>query len=632
MYFRNITSLVLFMALISIQSMKASHYMGGEISYEHISGNDYKIRLKIIRDCGGIPLGSSATIEISSPGAQNTNILLNSVSVTDVTQLCPGQQSKCSSPNVGLFGSEEHIFEATRSFPPLANNASYTLALTAGCCRNNAITNLQSPAGNQMYIYTTLQPNLTIKNNSPKILNRAVAYFCNNRPAVISPNAYDKDGDQLRYSFVAPKTVGNTPIPYTSGLSVTNPLVCSSPITINPATGEIRFTPSQQQVAVLSVLIEEFRGGIQIGSMIHEMQIWIANCTNTPPVINPVSSQIATVGSSLCIPIVATDADNNNIALSAVSGLMSQGATFVLNNSTAGASAGTFCFTPTAANQGQTYTVTINARDNQCPVSASTAMSFNITVSGNCPKTGVSFVTTPATCGLNSGTATATLSPIGIAPYSYFWTGAGNFTAFTQQITGLAAGNYSVTVIDARGCIGQNTVAVGRADQLQQLGTVTHATCKFKNGAISVTAVGGTPPYTYKLNGGAGQFTGNFTGLNAGTYTVQVIDANGCNGQATYVVTSSNDTIKPTITCPPNILKTMSPLNATSMSFSIGTPVVTDNCGVASVVKNGPTSYPAGITNVIWTVTDTSGNQNTCTQKIEVRSKMTSIPAVKELK
>lgn len=632
MYFRKSAYLVLFLILISSQMINASHYMGGEISYEHISGNDYKVRLKIVRDCSGVPLSTSMTIDITSPGSASSSLIMNKISTTDVTQLCPGQQSRCSSPNVGLFGSEEHIFEATRSFPPLANNASYTLALTAACCRNNAITNLQSPAGYQMYLYTTLHPNLTIKNNSPKILNRAVAYFCNNRPAVISPNAYDKDGDQLRYSFVAPKTVGNSPIPYTPGLSVTNPLVCSSPITINPTTGEIRFTPSQQQVAVLSVLVEEFRGGIQIGSMIHEMQIWITNCTNTPPVINPVSSQIATVGSSLCIPIVATDADNNNIALSAVSGLMSQGATFVLNNSTAGASAGTFCFTPTAANQGQTYTVTINARDNQCPVAASTAMSFNITVSANCPKTGVSFVTTPATCGLNSGTATATLSPVGIPPYSYFWTGAGNFTAFTQQITGLAAGNYSVTVIDARGCIGQNTVAVGRADQLQQIGNVSHATCKLKNGAISVTAVGGTPPYTYKLNGGAGQPVGNFTGLNAGTYTVQVTDANGCNGQATYVVTSSIDTMKPTIICPHNLVKVMSPIKATSMTIAIGSPLVTDNCGIASVVKNGPTSYPAGITNVTWTVTDTSGNQNTCTQKIEVRSKMTSIPAVKEVK
>lgn len=612
------------MSLISVQYMEASHFMGGEISYEHISGNDYKIRLKIIRDCGGIPLGTSQSIEVSSPGASTSYLTLNRVSTTDVTQICPGQVSKCASAS-GQFGSEEHIFEATRSLPPLANNGFYTLALTGACCRNSAITNLQNPSSHQLYISTTLNPNLTLKNNSPKILNRAVAYFCNNKPAVISPNAYDKDGDQLKYSFVNPKSSATNPIPFSSGLSVSNPLISSSPITINPTTGEIRFTPSQQQVAVWSVLVEEFRGGIQIGSMVHEMQIWITNCNNNPPVINPVSSQIATVGSSLCIPIVATDVDNNNIALTAVSGLMSQGATFVINSSTAGTSAGTFCFTPTASNQGQTYTVTINALDNQCPVAASSAMSFNITVSGNCPKTGVSFESTPATCGLNSGTATATLSPAGLPPFNYLWTGPGNFTAYTQQITGLAPGNYSVTVIDSRGCIGQNTLAIGRADQLQQIGTVTHATCKLKNGAISVTAVGGTPPYTYKLNGGAGQPVGNFTGLNAGNYTVKVIDVNGCNGQATYVVTSSIDTIKPTITCPPNIVKTMSPLNASSMSITIGNPVVSDNCAVASVVKSGPNSYPTGITNVTWTVTDTSGNQNACTQKVEVRGKQTSV-------
>lgn len=631
MYFRSITCLVLFIALVSLQSMKASHYIGGEISYEYISGNDYKIRLKIVRDCSGVPLGSTASIEISSPGSSNVPLTLNRVTSTDVTQLCPGQVSKCASAS-GQFGCEEHFFEAMRAFPPLPNNASYTIALNSACCRNNAITNLQSPSSQNLYISTTLNPNLTIKNSSPKILNRAVSYFCNNRPAVISPNAYDKDGDQLRYSLVNPKSYANNIIPYTPGLSVTNPIVCSTPISINPITGEIRFTPSQNQVAVLSVLVEEFRGGVQIGSMIHEMQIWITNCANTPPVINPVSSQIATVGTNLCIPIQATDADSNSIVLNAVSGLMSQGATFNLSNSSPGNANGTFCFTPTAAHLGQTYTVTINALDNQCPIAASTAMTFNITVSGNCPKTGVNFASTPATCGLNSGTATATLSPIGTPPYSYFWSGAGSFTAFTQQVTGLAAGNYSVTIIDARGCIGQNTVSIGRADQLQVIGTVTNATCKLKNGSITVNAVGGTAPYTYRLNGGTGQATGIFGSLNAGNYTVQVTDANGCNGQASYTLTSANDTIKPAITCPPNVLKTMSPLNASSMPIAIGSPQVSDNCGVASTVKNGPTAYPVGITYVTWTVTDTSGNQKSCTQKVEVKSKISSLPPVKQVK
>ena len=68
--------------------------------------------------------------------------------------------------------------------------------------------------------------------------------------------------------------------------------------------------------------------------------------------------QTVTGGSNHCIPIQATDIDNNNITLTAASGLLPQAATFTVNNSTPGAASGTFCFTPTAAHLGQTYTVT----------------------------------------------------------------------------------------------------------------------------------------------------------------------------------------------------------------------------------------------------------------------------------
>jgi hypothetical protein len=113
---------------LSVQFAWASHFMGGEISYEYLSGNDYKVRLKIIRDCSGVPLSSSLVLEVSSPGIAASSFTLNRVSQTDVTPLCPGQQSRCISTS-GVVGCEEHIFEATRTFPPLANNGSYTIGI-----------------------------------------------------------------------------------------------------------------------------------------------------------------------------------------------------------------------------------------------------------------------------------------------------------------------------------------------------------------------------------------------------------------------------------------------------------------------------------------------------------------------
>jgi hypothetical protein len=42
--------------------------------------------------------------------------------------------------------------------------------------------------------------------------------------------------------------------------------------------------------------------------------------------------------------------------------------------------------------------------------------------------------------------------------------------------------------------------------------------------------------------------------------------------------------------------------------YLLGTPVTADNCTVASVTNNAPASYSVGTTNVVWTVTDASGN------------------------
>ncbi len=51
---------------------------------------------------------------------------------------------------------------------------------------------------------------------------------------------------------------------------------------------------------------------------------------------------------------------------------------------------------------------------------------------------------------------------------------------------------------------------------------------------------------------------------------------------------------------------------------SLGTPATGDNCGVASVTNNAPSTFPLGNTAVTWTVTDMNGNTNTATQIVVV--------------
>ena len=78
------------------------------------------------------------------------------------------------------------------------------------------------------------------------------------------------------------------------------------------------------------------------------------------------------------------------------------------------------------------------------------------------------------------------------------------------------------------------------------------------------------------------------------------------------------DTTNPTITAPVNITTTTNTA-CTATGVALGTPTTGDNCSVASVTNNHPsTTYPLGSTTVIWTVTDAAGNSATANQTVTV--------------
>lgn len=124
----------------------------------------------------------------------------------------------------------------------------------------------------------------------------------------------------------------------------------------------------------------------------------------------------------------------------------------------------------------------------------------------------------------------------GVMPYEYNLDG-GTY-ASDSTFTGLAAATYVVGVRDANGCIDTLHVTLTEPGILQlSLVAVSDAVCfEESNGSIEVAAASGTPPYQYSLDGISFQGGGLFEGLAAGTYTVTVMDANGCLDDLTETV------------------------------------------------------------------------------------------------
>ncbi|MDD3011252.1 MAG: HYR domain-containing protein, partial [Bacteroidales bacterium] len=101
------------------------------------------------------------------------------------------------------------------------------------------------------------------------------------------------------------------------------------------------------------------------------------------------------------------------------------------------------------------------------------------------------------------------------------------------------------------------------------------------------------------------------------TNTFEVTDASGNTTTCSFMVTV-NDSENPTLTCPADITSNTTPGHCYASGIALGTLVTGDNCGVAGISNNAPVNFPVGNTLVVWTVTDISGNVQTCEQTVTI--------------
>ncbi len=229
-------------------------------------------------------------------------------------------------------------------------------------------------------------------------------------------------------------------------------------------------------------------------------------------------------------------------------------------------------------------------------VTDASGCSQNTTITLTQP-TVLSLATTPThiACNAASTGAIATTVSGGVAPYSYSWSDG----ATTQNRTGLAAGTYGLTVTDNNGCTKTSSETLSQPSALSLSTSVTNIICGVGTGAINLTVLGGTTPYTY--NWGGGVTTEDRTGLTGGTYSVIVTDDNGCTATTSSAVTvSSPATLSTSVT---NIACFGINTGAINLTASGGSPF-TFNWG-GGVTSEDRTGLAAGIYSV--TVTNAQG-------------------------
>ncbi|HRN90905.1 MAG TPA: gliding motility-associated C-terminal domain-containing protein [Ferruginibacter sp.] len=237
-----------------------------------------------------------------------------------------------------------------------------------------------------------------------------------------------------------------------------------------------------------------------------------------------------------------------------------------------------------------------------------------ITVQNDAGNLQVGATVIDAVCTSTNGSISLTLTG-GTAPYTYSWSNG----ATTATLNNLAAGAYSVTVTDANGCSVSANATVNVNQPVINPGTqVQAAGCNTGGGSIQLNPTGGTAPYQYVWS--TGETTASITSLAAGTYSVQITDANGCvrdvnNIQVENV--SANITVQPVVT--PSTCETGGSI---SLNITGGTAPYTyswSNGATTASVSNLATG------NYSVTVTDINGC-SASENNIEITRSSTALP------
>ena len=223
-----------------------------------------------------------------------------------------------------------------------------------------------------------------------------------------------------------------------------------------------------------------------------------------------------------------------------------------------------------------TYTCTTTDA-NSCTLS----QTFNITEPAAIT---ISTMQTNILCnGGNNGTAMVMVSG-GSAPYIYSWTPSGGNAA---TATGLTAGTYTCVIIDSHTCLSSQTFVITEPTLLVAAATATLISCNGGSATVTVTATGGTMPYT-----GDSTFT-----VTTGTYTYTVLDTNGCSSTTSITVTE------------PAVL--VATATATTIACFGDSATVTVTATGGTMPYSGDSTFIVSVGTYSYTVVDTNGCSST---------------------
>jgi len=293
----------LFLLILTPFISKATHLVGGEMTYTCLGDNLYEIRLVIYRDCGPTNTNGTGFDAIGDVAIYNSNNeQVQLIQISNPVASIIGDETvgnDCLELPTGLC-IEQGVYNFFVELPPI--EGGYQIAYQR-CCRNDQIINIDDPEdfGSTFTVHIPGSDEVNECNSSPTFNSSPPVALCLGDDINIDLSATDTDGDELIYELTTPLNGANdidptaitpppfTPILWETSYSETYPIDAQPPVQIDPSTGIITGSPNQEGMYVIGIKVSEYRNGLLINEIIRDFRFLVVDC-NVITASFPISS------------------------------------------------------------------------------------------------------------------------------------------------------------------------------------------------------------------------------------------------------------------------------------------------------------------------------------------------------
>ncbi|MEM7104785.1 MAG: T9SS type A sorting domain-containing protein [Bacteroidota bacterium] len=312
------------------QFVYATHNIAGEITYTHSGNLIVEFRVSTFTKLSSVPADRDSLHVCFGDGVCKWALRINGPDI-DMDDI-PDGEIVSASHKMSIY-STDHTYQS---------NGQYTVSMTDPN-RNGGIMNILNSANTPFHLETTFNLDAAVPDNSPVMLEFPIDKGVVGEPFTHIPNAFDSDGDSLSFKEIIPLQDINTEI---SSYWYVDELMPgpNNQVFLDHEFGLFDWSAPQAEGAyTVAILVESYRNGVLMSSIIRDMQIDIYEAENFPPDciintpgVNENTAMMVSIGDTVRLEITASEVEGQLVDLTATSGLFSsfnQNAEFVVSSS-----------------------------------------------------------------------------------------------------------------------------------------------------------------------------------------------------------------------------------------------------------------------------------------------------------